>query len=473
MALWFATLFGLGFLVLPGHAFERIIESIGISAVIPAAAPPLGFTARLLVSLGAGIAGALSGYAAARAIAPRGKRDEEARARREARREHAEPQTQSLPEARRRRPLSAMADLGPPMDAPVSQESDLTPVWAQEPEEDFAPEFVPEPETEPAIELDAIEIVAQELPRADSDPQALPAPEVESESPRPKTRTDELNLPSDPDADLSRMGVVQLAERLGIAMQRRTTRPQSPPPAALAELATYISGARPATSPAAGGRPSPEEPAPSAPQASAAQPVDPAPVASASVIALAPEASVPEAPLAARRVEPLAAAERILGLASVAPAPEPEPAPARPPSMTLELEAFGDEEYDDEDDVIASLSLPLAGLTPLTAPLEEEVEELDDEAGEDDSYSSLLAMRIPQRVALPESGDMPEETAAISALEAEKPAQIPEMPAPTGDVRPFSQPIMTPSGRPWANRAETERVLRNALAAIQRKTGAA
>ena len=141
--------------------------------------------------------------------------------------------------------------------------------------------------------------------------------------------------------------------------------------------------------------------------------------------------------------------------------------------MTLELEAFGEEEYDDEDDVIASLSLPLAGLPPLTAPLEEETEEIEDEAGEGDSYSSLLALRIPQRVALPETGDMREETAAIPVPEAEKPAQMPEMPAPAGDVRPFSQPIMTPSGRPWADRAETERVLRNALAAIQRKTGAA
>ncbi|OJW59241.1 MAG: hypothetical protein BGO57_11285 [Sphingomonadales bacterium 63-6] len=285
--------------------------------------------------------------------------------------------------------------------------------------------------------------------------------------------TDELNLPSDPDADLSRMGVVQLAERLGIAMQRRAARPQSPPPAALAELATYLSGARPAAAPPAARPASPEEPASSAPQASVAEPVAPAPVVPAPVIALAPVASVPEAPVAAHPVEPLAAAERILGLASVAPAPEPEPAPARPRSMTLELEAFGEEEYDDEDDVIASLSLPLAGLPPLTAPLEEETEEIEDEAGEGDSYSSLLAMRIPQRVALPETGDMREETAAIPVPEAEKPAQMPEMPAPAGDVRPFSQPIMTPSGRPWADRAETERVLRNALAAIQRKTGAA
>ncbi|HZF44697.1 MAG TPA: hypothetical protein VEZ26_00060, partial [Sphingomonadaceae bacterium] len=130
-----------------------------------------------------------------------------------------------------------------------------------------------------------------------------------------------------------------------------------------------------------------------------------------------------------------------------------------------------EEDYDDEDDIIASLSLPLAGLTPVTAPLVDEVE--DEADGEDDSYSSLLTMRLPPRVAAPENGDMAEEAAAAPSLEAEKPAQTSEMPAPTGDVRPFSQPIMTPSGRPWADRAETERVLRNALAAIQRKTGAA
>lgn len=465
VALWFATLFGLGFLVLPGHALERIIGASGISAIIPVAAPPLGLTARLLVSLGAGIAGGLAGYAAARAIAPRGKRDEQARARRESRRERAESQTQSLPEARRRRPLSAMADLGPPMDAPVSQEEPVS----REPEEYFAAQLGPaEAEIEPAIELDAIEIVVEELPQADAASHKLPASEAEPEAVQPKARTtDELNLPSDPDADLSRMGVVQLAERLGIAMQRRATRPQSPPPAALAELATYLTGARPAASPPSA-RPTPSaEPVASASQDPVAQQVVSAP------IALAPVASVAASP-----VEPLAAAERILGRASTASEPEPASVPARPRSMTLELESFGEEEYDDENDVIASLSLPLAGLTPQTAPLEDEAEEIEEEAGEDDSYSSLLAMRIPQRVAVVESGDMAQEPVAVPSPEAGKPAQVSEMPvptgpAPTGDVRPFSQPIMTPSGRPWADRAETERVLRNALAAIQRKTGAA
>ncbi|HZF46376.1 MAG TPA: hypothetical protein VEZ26_08570, partial [Sphingomonadaceae bacterium] len=330
MALWFATLFGLGFLVLPGHAFERIVQASGISAIIPAAGPPLGFTARLLVSVGAAIAGALAGYSAARAIAPRREQDEETRARRESRRERTEAQMQSLPEVTRRRPLSAMTDLGPPMDAPVSQEEAAAPLWAQEPEEDFAPEFVPELEIEPAIELDAIKIVAEELPQADVGLQVLPSPVAGVESPRRETRADELNLPSDPEADLSRMGVVQLAERLGIAMQRRAARPKSPPPAALAELATYLTGAKPAASPA---QPTPSaRQAPSAPQIPATQNVAPLPVA-------------PPAP--ASRVEPLAAAERILGRASTASVPEPAPVPAPPPRMAQEIEAFDEEDYDD------------------------------------------------------------------------------------------------------------------------------
>ncbi|OYX41345.1 MAG: hypothetical protein B7Y87_04560, partial [Sphingomonadales bacterium 32-64-22] len=41
VALWFATLFGLGLLVLPASALERIVGASGISAVLPSAAPPL------------------------------------------------------------------------------------------------------------------------------------------------------------------------------------------------------------------------------------------------------------------------------------------------------------------------------------------------------------------------------------------------------------------------------------------------
>lgn len=50
VALWFALLMGLGFFVLPASTLESLVETTGIAAILPAAAPPLGATARLAIS---------------------------------------------------------------------------------------------------------------------------------------------------------------------------------------------------------------------------------------------------------------------------------------------------------------------------------------------------------------------------------------------------------------------------------------
>jgi len=72
VALWFATLLGLGSLIVPVQVIERLVGMTGIAGVFSAAAPPLGFTARVAVALMAAIFGALAGYAAARRITARG-----------------------------------------------------------------------------------------------------------------------------------------------------------------------------------------------------------------------------------------------------------------------------------------------------------------------------------------------------------------------------------------------------------------
>lgn len=71
VALWFAALFGLGSLILPVQLIERLVSATGIASVISAAAPPLGFTARLAIALVATIFGALLGVVAARRLASR------------------------------------------------------------------------------------------------------------------------------------------------------------------------------------------------------------------------------------------------------------------------------------------------------------------------------------------------------------------------------------------------------------------
>ena len=69
VALWFAALLGLGSLVLPVVLLERAVEATGIAALVSAASPPLGFTARGILAIAAGLAGAAIGVAIARRVA--------------------------------------------------------------------------------------------------------------------------------------------------------------------------------------------------------------------------------------------------------------------------------------------------------------------------------------------------------------------------------------------------------------------
>ena len=60
MALWFAALFGLGCLVVGGDALARLVLQLHLPAVLAAAAPPLGWTARLVLAVAlAGLGGAI------------------------------------------------------------------------------------------------------------------------------------------------------------------------------------------------------------------------------------------------------------------------------------------------------------------------------------------------------------------------------------------------------------------------------
>ena len=69
VALWFAALLGIGSMVLPVVLLERMVDVSGLAALVPAAGPPLGSTARILIALGAAIVGALGGLAIARRVA--------------------------------------------------------------------------------------------------------------------------------------------------------------------------------------------------------------------------------------------------------------------------------------------------------------------------------------------------------------------------------------------------------------------
>lgn len=69
VALWFAALLGLGSMILPVLLIERVVQTTGFAALVPAASPPLGFMARGLIALVAAIAGAAIGVMIARRVA--------------------------------------------------------------------------------------------------------------------------------------------------------------------------------------------------------------------------------------------------------------------------------------------------------------------------------------------------------------------------------------------------------------------
>ncbi|MDE2619826.1 MAG: hypothetical protein KGL54_06655 [Sphingomonadales bacterium] len=65
IAAWFAALFGMGSMALRAQLLESAVRASHLDLLIPAAAPPLGFTARLLVAMLFALTGAVLGFALA------------------------------------------------------------------------------------------------------------------------------------------------------------------------------------------------------------------------------------------------------------------------------------------------------------------------------------------------------------------------------------------------------------------------
>ena len=68
VALWFGALLGLGSLAIRASLIEAVIGATHLDKLIPAAAPPLGMTGRILVALGLAALGALMGAVLARRL---------------------------------------------------------------------------------------------------------------------------------------------------------------------------------------------------------------------------------------------------------------------------------------------------------------------------------------------------------------------------------------------------------------------
>ncbi|MBB4615697.1 hypothetical protein [Novosphingobium taihuense] len=70
-ALWFATFFGLGSFAIAPAVLEGPVVALGIPALIPAATPPLGFTARVMMAVAMLLAGGGIGFLIGRKLGPK------------------------------------------------------------------------------------------------------------------------------------------------------------------------------------------------------------------------------------------------------------------------------------------------------------------------------------------------------------------------------------------------------------------
>lgn len=108
VALWFGALFGLGSLAIRPALIEGLVIKSGIDLIIPAAAPPLGVTARILIALVMSALGAVIGASLAWRVA---------RPKTEVRQRKRGAGTVDVPA---RRPISAHDELGEMLDAPAN-----------------------------------------------------------------------------------------------------------------------------------------------------------------------------------------------------------------------------------------------------------------------------------------------------------------------------------------------------------------
>jgi hypothetical protein len=189
VALWFAALFGLCALAVPSALLERLVGALGLDRLFPAAAPPLGETARLLIAAGLSSVGEIIGLLLGRAIGARHRpKPQPAEV-------ASEPHEESKFIDEPRKPLCANEDL-------VG--------W------DGAPEPIVEPEAEIAPLAAAV----------------CPA------------------TPTIASVPLESLGVVQLSERLALAMRARREPPKAAPP----EIAQALEAARASLRRASGAR---------------------------------------------------------------------------------------------------------------------------------------------------------------------------------------------------------------------------
>ena len=474
VAIWFAALFGLGSLVLPSALPEHLITRTGVDALIPAMAPPLGFTARALIALMAAVVGGIGGLALARRIVTAQRSSRQSAVAAEPRLRNAD----RHPDAPARRPISALEELGedrlpefrPELHDTLAEElgvswedefsetqsrrrtlATLTPPVSDGPQDEPDPRWV-----EPAA--DAIEPAGQDLPEEIAE--EVPAPED-----MPLERS-EWGEPADGDADPH-------AEFVDDSFIEAQQEPGEQPDITLPPAASPMpEGVEMALELGEGAAiPAGHNPA-----------IREAPLAELGVTDLVERLAYA---IQIRQERSVAVGESIL--ASKAPtmrqwlaAPDREPASdgasddfSAQHAMPAALRPLSFDEEDAGDGIETDLALSDLGLHEHSIPEhwepvgfgdlpayqaedfanESEADEEDDSALAEESYSSLLNLKMgPDR---PASSEDPDELEALG--EAESPVQE----------------SATAAGEAPAEPDAADKALREALAKLQRISGAA
>lgn len=474
VALWFGALFGLGSLAVGPQALENVVTATRIDAVIPAVAPPLGITARILLALAmAGIGGAIGARLARLIASPNAAPQPRRRATGAPapvpgalmRSDYAdeEPSTGTATEAEplaapgfpalKRRAL-ALSEEPAPLDiheaAPLPG-GDLLPaiepagvLHADEPDVVEAGED----RAEASADDDAFPLdLEQEAP------EFSPEPPVVSDAPRAApTGSAAERIASAP---LDALAPVELVERLAIALERRRERAAAAAAAVAASPAlARIPAASPDTQPLSG-QPLPAQPLP-------AQPLPAMPAALRPLVLEEPEFDDEQADFA------FDLPPRGFTLPD---APADDAAPSAPPAASIEDTEDDIVSDDGDDDEARVLEQGYSSLLGLSRPVQTRngFIRIEDPEDADDAVEPVVIFpgQAARPAALPEteSTERPSESAAASeAPPAARPFDNPNSAAPA-PAAPAPAPAQDPD--------EAERALRAALMTLQRMSGAA
>ncbi len=522
VALWFSALLGIGSLVLPAALLDRVVDATGLAAWVPAAAPPLGFTARSLIALAAAVAGALLGLVVARRVAAAHTPQAQSRIAKLAEGSRrplsvndelsAEKVVngESLPINRRR--ALAISEDDRPSDflyrAPLPGEDPAAePLAYDEPLELDTPadDGAPAPGDEPAHELAAADLFADEPEQEEEMTerqvfQPLAEPEIEAVEPADRFKhlagprgleplpfaapslarriegTDLSDAEIEAEVEPAIANVEEAIDQAPALVAVEPGKPVDWISAPLADLGLVQLAQRLGASlerhreARAAAATAPVAAAPAVPEPFEAAPAQEAAEAMAAYFGGgAPNAATPD-PFAAAPADE--ASEEAIAAAPVAVAT---------PHFLRALQPLDDS---DEDDAVPDFSLPLrrqAAAAPAFAqPIDEQPEADDDAdaAAESSEYSSLLAMRNPfgaphsefVRIDEPAGApDLPEPTVVFPGQERRESFAIP---VTTNGQRLFDPPGRTEpaAGTPAPAGAEADAALRAALASL-RKVG--